>query len=204
MKRRGIAAIITFLTVLGATGGASAAPAAAQAVRVAGAQGISQPDKVVNHGLICPYPDIGVTWQSSEISSYVLSNDGWSSSNGKPILSWKWLDQYNQCFYDWQVSNGNWIEEEAFDAGTDQAGVNGQCMEDPAWKFNAGVDQYSCAYYYQLNEQWAEQNFSCGAGESFVYALQNQGVNQDIYFNAQNSQVLLRNVDESNLRECWW
>lgn len=204
MKRRGIAAIIAFLTVLGATGAASAAPAAAQAIRTTGAQGISQPDKIVDIGGKCPYPDIGVTWQSVYFGGYVLSNSGWSSSNGKPILSWKWLDQYNQCFYDYQVSNGNWIEEDAFDAGTDNAGVNGQCLEDPAWKYNAGVDQYSCSYYYQLNEQWAEQNLGCGQGRSGVYSLQNEGVDQEIQFVAQNSQVVLRDVNYGNSEQCWY
>jgi hypothetical protein len=202
MKRKGIAAIIAFLTILGATGAAGAAPAAAQAIRATGALGISQPDKVVSHGLACPYPDIGVTWQSAYFNTYVLSNDGWSTSNDKPILSYKWLDQYNQCIYDYQVSTGNWIEQEAFNGGA--AGLSGQCLEDPAFKYNAGVDQYSCTYYYQLNEQWAEQNLGCGLGENGIYALQNQGVDQDIYFNAQNAQVLLRDFDGSNTRECWW
>jgi hypothetical protein len=203
MKRRGMAAIIAFLTALGVAGAASVVPAAAQAIRAAGTQSISQPDKVVDHGGKCPYPDIGVTWQSAYFGGYVLSNDDWSTSNDRPILSWKWLDQYNQCFYDWQVSNGDWIEEEAF-VPPDLDGVNGQCMEDPGWRFNAGVDQYSCSYYYQLNEQWAEQNFACGMGQSYIYALENIGVSQDIYFNAQNSQVLLRDVDNGTGRECWY
>ena len=204
MKRRGIAAVIAFLTVLGATVAASAVPAAGQAIRATGAQGVSQPDKGFNIGGKCPYPDIGVTWQSAYFPSYVLSNDDWSSSNDRPILSFKWLNQYNQCIYDWQVSNGNWVEEEAFDAGTDEAGVNGQCLEDPGFRFNAGVDQYSCSYYYQLNEQWDEENLGCGQGRSGVYALQNLGVNEDIQFVAQNSQVVLRDVNYGNSEQCWY
>ena len=165
---------------------------------------MSQPDKGFNIGGKCPYPDIGVTWQSAYFPSYVLSNDDWSSSNDRPILSFKWLNQYNQCIYDWQVSNGDWVEEEAFDAGTDVAGVNGQCLEDPGFRFNAGVDQYSCSYYYQLNEQWAELNRGCGQDTNGVYALENLGVNEYIQFVAQNSQVVLRDVYDGNSEQCWY
>ena len=143
-----------------------------------------------------------ITWQSSYFSGYALSNDGWSTRNDAPVLSYRWLDQQNQCFYDYQVSNGNWIEQFAFYGNA--PGLSGQCMEDPAWRFNAGVDQYACTYYYQLNEQWAEQPSRALCGSTFSYGLENQGVNEYIYFNAQNAQALLRDYNASNLRECWY
>jgi len=205
MKRRGIAAVIAFLAAaLGITAAAGAAPVAAQALRPFGAQGVSQPDKVTG-GPAKPCALGGfITWQSAYFAGYALSNDGWSTKNDAPILSYRWLNQQNQCFYDYMLSNGNWIEQLAFDGNA--PGLSGQCMEDPAWKANAGVDQYACTYWYQLNEQWIEGNFTgvCGDMGAYGYALQNEGVTQNITFNVQNGQALLRDYDASTNRQCWY
>jgi hypothetical protein len=187
MKRTFMAfmAVMAFSVVVGVAGPANAAGSRQERASI-----------LAILATACPgYPNL-ITWNSYYSNGYFLSNDGWSISNGAHILTWKWLGQVNQCFHDVQLSDGNWAEE----LGND----NLQCMEDPGWKYNAGIDQYSCFYYYQLNEQWAEQNSpgGCEAGR-FCWALENQGVNQYAFFNCQNCQALLRNWSFGNQREEW-
>ena len=74
----------------------------------------SLPSKGSGGGAIsCPGYSVYITWQSYYMSGYALSNDGWKTTNSAPILSFRWLGQLNQCFEDYQVSNGNWIETNA-------------------------------------------------------------------------------------------
>jgi hypothetical protein len=148
-------------------------------------------------GVACPKDYYAITWQSYYQSTYFLSNDGWKTSNGVPILTYKWLGQLNQCLIDIQLTDGNWIEELANDTS--------QCMEDPGWAYNAGINQWSCGYDGQLNLQWAEINRTllCGQLGQYGWALENQGVNQFAYFNVQNGQALLRDYNQDTFRECW-
>jgi hypothetical protein len=141
-----------------------------------------------------------ITWSSFYATDFVLSNDGWKTTNNAPVLTFKWLNQDNQCLFDYQVSDGNWIEQFWL------VGNGTECMEDPGWKYNAGIDQYNCSNNYQLNEQWEEYNYTnlCGFSTSNQWALRNDGNDQYAWYNAQNSQALLRDYDGQTTRECWW
>jgi hypothetical protein len=150
-------------------------------------------------GRACPGYSGFRTWSSSYETDFALSNDGYKTGNGVPILTYRWLNQVNQCFLDYALSDGNVAEEVYPVAGSD-------CMEDPGWKFNAGIDQYSCRYSNQLNVQWDEYSYNdlCPAHSSYYFALRNDGNNQYVYFNAQNGTALLRDYGAANTRECWW